>query len=162
MRSRANAVSVYVHQLRRKLAATSFATVRGVGYYVGRPEVSRWKSIRTRLLVSLLSVVLLSAAASAALTYTNVLSEAEALFDYQLRQMALSLRDQGFIAPDQAAALANDDFDFVVQIWSVDGTRILRVASGACTAARAVLGFAEIPTGQRNLAHLQHHNRTTG
>ena len=47
------------------------------------------KSIRTRLLVSLLSVVLLSAAASAALTYTNVLSEAEALFDYQLRQMAL-------------------------------------------------------------------------
>src|SRR6267143_1361242 len=53
------------------------------------------KSIRTWLLVSLLSVVLLSAAASAALTYTSVLSEAEALFDYQLRQMALSLRDQG-------------------------------------------------------------------
>src|SRR2546428_13053593 len=65
------------------------------------------KSIRTRLLVSLLSVVLLSAAASAALTYTNVLSEAQALFDYQLPQRALSLRDQGFIAPDQAAALAN-------------------------------------------------------
>jgi len=105
------------------------------------------KSIRTRLLVSLLSVVLLSAAASAALTYTNVLSEAEALFDYQLRQMALSLRDQGFIAPDQAAALANDDFDFVVQIWSVDGTRIYASHPGLALPPRAVLGFAEIRLG---------------
>jgi DNA-binding response OmpR family regulator len=32
-----NAVSVYVHQLRRKLGADFIGTVRGVGYYVGRP-----------------------------------------------------------------------------------------------------------------------------
>ena len=31
-----NAVSVYVHQLRRKLGADVVRTVRGVGYYVGR------------------------------------------------------------------------------------------------------------------------------
>jgi len=102
------------------------------------------KSIRARLLVSLLSVVGLSALVGAAVTYQNVLRQTESLFDYQLRQMALSLRDQGFIAPDQAAALANDDFDFVVQIWSVDGTRIYASHSRPDLPPQAVLGFAEI------------------
>jgi two-component system OmpR family sensor kinase/two-component system sensor histidine kinase QseC len=105
------------------------------------------KSIRSRLLLSLLSVVFLSAVIGAAFTYTNVLGEAEALFDYQLRQMALSLRDQGFIAPDEAAALANDDFDFVVQIWTVDGTRIYASHPGLALPPQAVLGFAEARLG---------------
>jgi len=105
------------------------------------------KSIRVRLLVSLLSVVALSAAVAAAITYSNVLRETESLFDYQLRQMALSLRDQGFIAPDEAAALANDDFDFVVQIWTADGTRIYASNPGLALPPRAVLGFAELKLG---------------
>ena len=105
------------------------------------------KSIRDRLLVSLLSVVIFSAAVGAAVAYFNVLRETEALFDYQLRQMALSLRDQGFIAPDQAAALANDDFDFVVQIWTIDGTRIYASHPGLALPPHAVLGFAEVRLG---------------
>jgi two-component system OmpR family sensor kinase/two-component system sensor histidine kinase QseC len=105
------------------------------------------KSIRARLLVSLLSVVALSAAVAAAITYSNVLRETESLFDYQLRQMALSLRDQGFIAPDEAAALANDDLDFVVQIWTADGTRIYASNPGLALPPRAVLGFAELKLG---------------
>ena len=105
------------------------------------------KSIRTRLLVSLLSVVVLSAAVGAAITYFNVLRETESLFDYQLRQMALSLRDQGFIPPEEAAALANDGFDFVVQIWTVDGTRIYASNPGLALPPRAVLGFDEIRLG---------------
>jgi two-component system OmpR family response regulator/two-component system response regulator QseB len=36
-----NAVSVYIHQLRRKLGNDFIRNVRGVGYFVGRPEVSR-------------------------------------------------------------------------------------------------------------------------
>jgi DNA-binding response OmpR family regulator len=36
-----NAVSVYIHQLRRKLGNDFIRNVRGVGYYVGRPEASR-------------------------------------------------------------------------------------------------------------------------
>jgi two-component system OmpR family sensor kinase/two-component system sensor histidine kinase QseC len=102
------------------------------------------KSIRARLLVSLLSVVGVSALVGAAITYYNVLHEAEALFDYQLRQMALSLRDQGFIAPDEAAALANEDFDFVVQIWTVDGRRIYASNPRHDLPLQAVLGFAEV------------------
>ena len=105
-------------------------------------------SIRTRLLVSLLSVVVLSAAMGAGVTYFNALQETESLFDYQLRQMALSLRDQGFIAPDEAAALANDDFDFVVQIWTADGTRIYTSHPGQALPPRAVLGFADVQLGE--------------
>jgi two-component system, OmpR family, sensor kinase len=104
-------------------------------------------SIRARLLASLLSVVALSAVVGAAVTYFNVLQETESLFDYQLRQMALSLRDQGFIPPDEAAALANDDFDFVVQIWTADGTRIYASHPGQALPPRAVLGFADIQLG---------------
>jgi DNA-binding response OmpR family regulator len=36
-----NAVSVYIHQLRRKLGEDFIRNVRGVGYYVGRPEANR-------------------------------------------------------------------------------------------------------------------------
>jgi two-component system OmpR family response regulator/two-component system response regulator QseB len=36
-----NAVSVYIHQLRRKLGSDFIRNVRGVGYYVGRPEANR-------------------------------------------------------------------------------------------------------------------------
>ena len=86
------------------------------------------KSIRTRLLVSLLSVVVLSAAVGAAITYFNVLRETESLFDYQLRQMALSLRDQGFIPPEEAAALANDSrYGLAAGIWTKDIQRVFRL-----------------------------------
>jgi DNA-binding response OmpR family regulator len=36
-----NAISVYVHQLRRKLGDDFIHTVRGVGYYVGKPRAGR-------------------------------------------------------------------------------------------------------------------------
>jgi DNA-binding response OmpR family regulator len=36
-----NAVSVYIHQLRRKLGNDFIRNVRGVGYYIGRPEANR-------------------------------------------------------------------------------------------------------------------------
>ena len=36
-----NAVSVYIHQLRRKLGNDFIRNVRGVGYYVGRSEANR-------------------------------------------------------------------------------------------------------------------------
>ena len=65
-------------------------------------------SIRVRLLLSLLAMLVLAALVLAAVTYRNVLGETEALFDYQLRQMALTLRDQGEIPADQAGSLTDD------------------------------------------------------
>jgi len=104
-------------------------------------------SIRTRLLVTLLAVVLASAAIGAAVTYRNVLLQTESLFDYQLQQMALSLRNQGFISPAEAAALADDQLDFVVQIWSLDGTQIYLSRPTVVFPAQAVLGYSDVNVG---------------
>jgi len=104
-------------------------------------------SLRTRLLVWLLALLLLAAAVFGWASYTSVLAETEALFDYQLRQMALSLRDQGEIAPDQAGALADEQFDFVVQIWTEDGRSIYASRPHPELPARALLGFADVRVG---------------
>ncbi len=101
-------------------------------------------SIRVRLLVSLLALLLVAAAAMGAVTYRNVLGEAEALFDYQLQQMALSLRDQGEIAPAQADSFADTKLDFVVQIWTDDGRSIYASRPHSALPARALLGLATV------------------
>jgi signal transduction histidine kinase len=101
-------------------------------------------SIRIRLLVSLMAMLLLAAAATGAVTYRNVLGETEALFDYQLQQMALSLRDQGEIAAAQADSFADAQLDFVVQIWTVDGRRIYQSRPHSALPARALLGLATL------------------
>jgi signal transduction histidine kinase len=101
-------------------------------------------SIRVRLLLALLAALLLAAAVMGAVTYRNVLAETEALFDYQLRQMALSLRDQGEIASAQADALADEQLDFVVQIWTVDGRSIYASRAHSALPARALFGLADV------------------
>ncbi len=106
-------------------------------------------SIRIRLLALLLGMLAVAALAMAGVTYRNVLAQTEALFDYQLRQMALSLRDQGEIAPDQANALADKDLDFVVQIWSADGRAIYASRAHAQLPASAFLGLADVTVGQQ-------------
>ena len=106
-------------------------------------------SIRVRLLVSLLALLLLAAAAMGAVTYRNVLGETEAIFDYQLQQMALSLRDQGEIASVDAGTLADAQFDFVVQIWTVDGRSIYASRPHPALPARALLGLATLQVDGR-------------
>jgi two-component system OmpR family sensor kinase/two-component system sensor histidine kinase QseC len=98
-------------------------------------------SIRVRLLVSLLALLALAAAAMAAITYRNVLGETEAIFDYQLQQMALSLRDQGEIASAQADSLADAQLDFVIQIWTIDGRTIYASRAHSSLPQRALLGL---------------------
>ena len=106
-------------------------------------------SLRARLLASILATLAFGALVMGFAAYRNVLRETEALFDYQLRQMALSLRDQGEIAPAQAGALTDTDFDFVVQIWTVDGRAIYASRSHPELPARAVLGFADVVVQDR-------------
>jgi two-component system OmpR family sensor kinase/two-component system sensor histidine kinase QseC len=85
---------------------------------------------------------LLAAAAIGGLVYWNVLRETEALFDYQMRQMALSLRDQGEINVQPVDR--NEGFDYVVQIWTADGRAIYATSRYRALPSRAVLGFADI------------------
>jgi len=106
-------------------------------------------SLRVRLLISLLALLALAASVMGAVTYRSVLAQSEALFDYQLRQMALSLRDQGEIAPDQARAFADEQLDFVVQIWTVDGRSIYASREHSELPARALLGLADVTVGDQ-------------
>ena len=101
-------------------------------------------SIRARLLLWLLATLAAAALLMGGLTYRTVLAETETLFDYQLRQMALSLRDQGEIAPGQADALADEQLDFVVQIWTVDGRGVYASRAHSSLPERAALGLADI------------------
>lgn len=101
-------------------------------------------SIRVRVLLSLLGMLVVTAVVMGALTYRNVLAETEALFDYQLRQMAFSLRDQGEIAPAQASTLADEQLDFVVQIWTDDGRIIYPPRLRNDLPTRALLGLADV------------------
>jgi signal transduction histidine kinase len=101
-------------------------------------------SIRLRVLLSLLGMLVVTAVVMGALTYRNVLAETESLFDYQLRQMAFSLRDQGEIAPAQASTLADAELDFVVQIWTVDGRIIYPPRLRDDLPTRAQLGLADV------------------
>jgi len=104
-------------------------------------------SLRVRLLISLLGLLAVAAVLMGGVTYRTVLAESEALFDYQLRQMALSLRDQGEIAPDQARAFADEQLDFVIQIWTVDGRSIYASREHSELPARALLGLADVTAG---------------
>jgi signal transduction histidine kinase len=101
-------------------------------------------SIRVRLLLALLGMLALVALVMGVVTYRSVLNETEALFDYQLRQMALSLRDQGEIPADQADALADEQLDFVVQIWTIDGRSIYATRNHSELPSRALLGLADV------------------
>ncbi|MET0334499.1 MAG: ATP-binding protein [Rhizobacter sp.] len=104
----------------------------------------RLNSLRARLLMALLGMLALVALVMGIVTYRNVLAETESLFDYQLRQMALSLRDQGEVTATQADALANEKLDFVVQIWTLDGRSIYATRPHEELPSRALLGLADV------------------
>jgi two-component system OmpR family sensor kinase/two-component system sensor histidine kinase QseC len=80
------------------------------------------RSLRGRLLLFLFSLAGIAALAIALVSYRSVLQDTDEIFDYQLQQMALSLRDQGAVPDDHRAALADASLDYVVQVWTADGS----------------------------------------
>jgi two-component system OmpR family sensor kinase len=79
-------------------------------------------SIRRKLLLALLSALVLVGLAASGATWLAVRKEADQLFDYQLRQMALSLRDQTL--QSQAGLFSSVDYDFLVQVWDSGGALV--------------------------------------
>jgi len=103
------------------------------------------KSLRARLLWFLLAAIVLAAGIQAIVAYRTVLKEADEIFDYHMQQMALSLR-AGLPPSATVGGLGagEDNFDFVVQVWTVDGIRIFDSAADAALPQRAVLGFSNV------------------
>ena len=92
----------------------------------------------------MLVALALAATLIGVVTYRNALADAQGMFDYQLRQMALSLRDLGEVAPGDAAALKDEELDFVIQIWTIDGRSVYSSRVHRSLPARTVLGLAEV------------------
>ena len=101
-------------------------------------------SIRSRLLFALLAFVAAASLLAGVLTYRRVLAETSALFDYQLRQMALSLRSQVPLAPRLELPPQQGDSDFVVEIWDLLGTRVYVSRPGLPVIRRPLLGYSDL------------------
>lgn len=106
-------------------------------------------SIRTRLSIYLLLAALCTALPIGLVTYRHTLNVNEDLFDYQLRQIALSLRDQGWAQPTPSFPPDSDAPDVVVQIWTVNGSILYMSDPGNPVPDSAVPGFADIVAGAR-------------
>jgi len=102
------------------------------------------KSIRARLSIALIILVALVSLLAALVTYRRVSSETSSLFDYQLRQMALSLRNQISLAPRIEVPPEQGDTDFVIQIWDLFGTRTYLSRPGLPMINQTVLGYADL------------------
>jgi len=106
-------------------------------------------SVRARLLIWLLGGVLFVGAVGGWFVYRNALAEADVFFDYHLRQTALLLSDQPveyLLTPDIPQTSA--DYDFVVQVWTLDGVRVYLSRPHAVLPAITTLGFSTASTSE--------------
>lgn len=78
-------------------------------------------SIRGRLLAWLLSAVALVGVAAAGITYLRALQDLDALFDYQLQQLAFSLTRSALGSGAPNAGGADTEPDFITQVWDKKG-----------------------------------------
>ena len=104
-------------------------------------------SIRRRLLVWLLSCVLAGGLAAASVVFFQARSEVDEIFDYQLRQLALTLRDRTFLTQQLGEALQGEEaYDFVIQVWGPDGRLLYGSHPQIEVPAPAGTGFSDAAT----------------
>lgn len=118
-------------------------------------------SIRRKLLLALIgamsTVILLGALA----TYSAAREQVNAIFDYHLEQIALSLRDQTFRRPPEVLS-GEKDFDFVIRVWDNQGLSIYYSQPHRDLPEIARLGYAteDSSEGAWRVFALQSHGET--
>ena len=77
-------------------------------------------SIRRQLILALLATIAVAVLAAAYGSYRLARAEIDSVFDYHLKQIALSLRDH---APQSTTQLpiVDSQLDFVIQVFARDG-----------------------------------------
>lgn len=102
-------------------------------------------SIRHRLIVWLLSSVLAGGLLAAGVVFFQAREEANELFDYQLRQLALTLRDRIYMPSQLAEVLQGEEaLDFVIQVWAPDGTRLYNSHPRLRVPGAVQIGFGNV------------------
>jgi two-component system OmpR family sensor kinase len=105
------------------------------------------RSIRRQLLVWLLAGLSLAILGAAIGTYLRARDEANALFDYQLKEMAASLTDAPFAGvPSGASSTPPGPDTLVVQIWDRNGVQLFMSQPRRVLPQHAQLGFTTIST----------------
>jgi two-component system OmpR family sensor kinase len=105
------------------------------------------RSIRRQLLVWLLAGLSVAIVGAAIGTYLRARDEANALFDYQLKEMAASLTDAPFAGvPPAASNVAPGPDTLVVQIWDRNGVQLFMSQPRRVLPQHAQLGFTTIST----------------
>jgi len=102
------------------------------------------RSLRFRLIAFLLLAFSLSALVQGGSAYRTALQEADEIFDYHMQQMAFSL--QGSVGSGTVSLPLGDQksYDFMVQVWGLDGVPMFRSPGEALLPQRAVLGFSNL------------------
>lgn len=104
-------------------------------------------SIRRHLLVGLLGALTITGLAAAAGVYLKARDETNALFDYQLKQIALSLRDHAATALAVASiAQASGEQEVVIQIWDDTGLHLYHSHAGSPPLPQAPPGLTTLTT----------------
>ena len=103
------------------------------------------KSIRRRLLVSMLTGIILAVALAGAVSYVKAREEVNELFDFQLKQLAQSFRNPTFGPLSAAKALkSEEEDDIVVQVWDEKGALQFTSANGVSPPAIKTVGFGVV------------------
>lgn len=101
------------------------------------------RSIRRRLLVGLLLTLAAALVLAGVAIFRQARTEANALFDFQLQQMALSLPAEPF---SSAPGEHSDAAGLVIQIWSRNGVELYYSHPRTPLPPRAELGFTTVQT----------------
>src|ERR1700674_648376 len=109
---------------------------------------ARTYSLRRRLLWLLLIAVALAALVQSAIAYFEASPEADEIFDYHMQQIALALRGGLPLGPSYQRLeheVEEANFDFVVQVWDLDGTLVYASTAQAQLPRQAKAGFSNVP-----------------
>lgn len=115
-------------------------------------------SIRRHLLLTLLAAMAATLLLGAGATYRSALEEANTLFDYHLRQVALSVGNQSF----QAGLPGDGSLDVVIRVWDREGLTIYYSRPHQWLPDLARLGYSTeaSPEGEWRIFAIQYNDRT--
>lgn len=118
-------------------------------------------SIRRNLLAALLGAIFVVILLGGWATYLTARDEVGSMFDYQLQQVALSLRDQPFEGPAEALA-NNENLDYVIRVWNQSGLSVYYSKPHETLPELTRLGYSTADTseGEWRVFAIQHHGLT--
>lgn len=102
-------------------------------------------SLRARLLLLLFGAVVLTTCVQAYVAYRTSLDETNEIFDYQMEQMALSLRaglPTGGLPSNGFRDDRGETFEFIVQVSTTDGKNIFQSIPGSTLPKNAKPGLS--------------------